>query len=64
VVMSDPNWVVSHTGDFNGDRKTDLAWRNTSSGALAIWLMNGTGSTGSAVGLVDPNWSLSPAEGF
>jgi len=28
--------------DVNGDGKADLVWRNTSNGATAIWLMNGT----------------------
>jgi FG-GAP repeat len=28
------------TGDFNGDGKSDIAWRNTD-GDVAIWLMNG-----------------------
>ena len=29
------------TGDFNGDGKSDLLWRNTPTGQIAIWLMNG-----------------------
>ncbi|MGD1875582.1 MAG: FG-GAP repeat domain-containing protein [Mastigocoleus sp.] len=28
-------------GDFNGDNKTDLFWRNDYNGENAIWLMNG-----------------------
>jgi hypothetical protein len=28
--------------DFDGDGKADLVWRNTSSGVVAVWLMNGT----------------------
>ena len=28
-------------GDFNGDGKTDIVWRNTTTGATAVWLMNG-----------------------
>jgi hypothetical protein len=33
-----PNTVGS---DLNGDGKTDLVWRNNSSGLVAVWLMNG-----------------------
>ena len=29
-------------GDFNGDGRSDLIWRNESSGQTSIWLMNGT----------------------
>jgi hypothetical protein len=28
--------------DVNGDEKADLVWRNTGSGAVAMWLMDGT----------------------
>ena len=27
--------------DFNGDRMADIVWRQASSGALSVWLMNG-----------------------
>ena len=30
------------TGDFNGDGKRDLVWRNNITGQTAVWLMNGT----------------------
>jgi hypothetical protein len=32
----------ARTHDFNGDGKSDILWRNTTSGDLGIWLMNGT----------------------
>jgi nucleoside phosphorylase len=34
-------WTIAETGDFNGDGKSDILWRNTSTGDLALWLMNG-----------------------
>jgi hypothetical protein len=37
-----PSWQVAETGDFNGDGKSDILWRNNSSGRTQIWLMNGT----------------------
>jgi hypothetical protein len=33
---------VKDPQDMNADHKADLVWRNTSSGATAVWLMNGT----------------------
>ncbi len=36
-----PGGPGAHTHDFNGDRYSDLAWRDTS-GNVAFWLMNGT----------------------
>ena len=35
--VADQNWKVAGTGDFNGDGKSDILWRNTSTGDNAIW---------------------------
>ncbi len=37
----DTSWSVVGTGDFDGDLRADLFWRNSASGALRLWLMNG-----------------------
>jgi hypothetical protein len=37
-------WTVAGIGDFNGDGRSDILWRNTSSGQLSNWL--GTASGG------------------
>ena len=48
---------LTDTHDFNGDNKSDIAWRNGS--AIAFWLMNGAAvsSTGSVSG-VPSTWSI------
>ena len=28
-------------GDFNGDGKSDILWRQSSTGSVSLWLMNG-----------------------
>jgi hypothetical protein len=38
------DWAVTVTGDFDGDGFADILWRNTNSGQVVIWLLNGTKS--------------------
>ena len=44
--VTDTNWRISGTGDFNGDQQTDILWRYYGTGpyqgANVVWLMNGT----------------------
>ncbi len=49
---------LTDTHDFNGDGKSDIAWRN-GSGTIAFWLMNGAAisSTGTVSG-VPGTWSI------
>ena len=58
AVVASPgaNWKTVGTGDFNDDGKSDILLQNTS-GAVAIWDMNGTSITDSAV-VANPgaNW--------
>ena len=51
-------------GDFNGDRNADILWQHTS-GARAIWLMNGT-AYGSSVnlGTVAVSWNIAGSGDF
>jgi streptogramin lyase len=49
---------LTATHDFNGDSKSDIAWRH-SDGTAAIWLMNGgTISGGGSLGVVPTSWSI------
>jgi hypothetical protein len=53
-----PNWSIIGVGDFNGDRVTDIVWRD-SAGDVAVWLMNGAQpSTTAGIGNVPTTWSL------
>src|SRR5438477_5232799 len=65
--VGDQAWQVQGIGDFDGDGKADILWRNISTGENYIWLMNGlsTASQGS-VNFVDPasGWQVKGDGGF
>ncbi len=51
-------WSIVQTGDYNGDGKSDLLWRDTS-GNTAIWFMNGvTVSSTAGLGNVPTSWTV------
>jgi hypothetical protein len=41
--------ATAGTRDFNNDGKSDILWRNTSTGDVRLWLMNGTSITSNAL---------------
>jgi hypothetical protein len=50
--------------DFDGDRKTDILWQHTS-GAVAMWLMNGTTISSMGVpGAAGSDWQIKGAGDF
>jgi hypothetical protein len=51
-------FVDSPRGDFDGDGRSDILWHHTS-GATAMWLMDGTQVTASGgLGTIDPAWQI------
>jgi hypothetical protein len=59
--MADTNWEIVGTGDFNGDGKVDILWRNYAAGGLnAVWYMDGaTILYGQYLdSLADTNWKI------
>jgi hypothetical protein len=58
--VSDVTWTAVGVGDFNGDSKADILWRNDSTGGTSIWIMNGTVvSAGSGtLATTPPPWQI------
>jgi len=71
-IAANSGWRIAGAGDFTGDGKADLIWRNTSTGNTSIWQMDGAvykGSVGFAPniisgGLVSPDWSIAGVADF
>jgi hypothetical protein len=51
---STSGWQAQGIGDFDGDKKYDLLWRDYVSGELAVWTMNGATVVTSATASVNP----------
>ncbi|MBF0592719.1 MAG: VCBS repeat-containing protein [Nitrospirae bacterium] len=59
---ADSDWQVVSSGDFDGDGKSDVLWRNTSTGMVYIQFMNG--ASGGSPGTVDANWQIACVSDF
>lgn len=53
-------WMIAGFGDFNGDGNTDLLFRETNSGAVAIWFLNNNATVQSAASVttVGTTWRV------
>ena len=51
--------TIPNPPDFDGDGKQDLLWRNTSTGQVGVWLMNGSTATSAAnIGSPALSWRI------
>jgi hypothetical protein len=58
--VTDLNWKIVATGDFNGDGWPDILWRHYLGGNNTVWYMKGVTHTGSASlsAVTDLNWKI------
>ena len=62
--VSDTNWQIAGTGDFNGDGKVDILWRyygpGTFEGLNVVWYMNGATRVSDEIfsRVSDTNWRI------
>ncbi|WP_424103737.1 Ig-like domain-containing protein [Moorena producens] len=57
---ADSPWKMRGAGDFDGDGQKDILWRNTNTGDVSFWLMEGSEfkSTASSSQVSDLNWEI------
>jgi hypothetical protein len=58
--VTDTNWKIEGTGDFDGDGKVDILWRDYSLGYNVIWYMDGAMWAGNEwlPAVTDINWRI------
>jgi hypothetical protein len=63
TVAPSTGWVIESVGDYDASGRASILWRNSTSGEVYMWLMNGTAITSQAgVETVAPSagWQISP----
>jgi hypothetical protein len=67
-IVSDLNWRIAGSGDFNGDGRPDIVWHNKSDGAAAVWYMSGLKYLGHASfsipNVTDTAWKIAGVADF
>lgn len=57
--VSNTNWEIVGTGDYNADGKTDILWWNSVTGQLHLWTMDGgTRTSSDAVVTIGGDWRV------
>jgi len=64
--VDDLSWKVAGVGDFDGDGKADILWRNDATGDTYIYLMDGRTIKGEGFlrTVADPSWQIAGVGDF
>ena len=64
--VTDSSWSIAGIGDFDGDGKSDILWRNSATGADAIMLMNGATTLSNTIfsTVPGPDWNIAGVGDF
>ena len=62
--VSDLAWKIISVADFDGDGHSDIFWRNTSTGANAIWKSGSSATRQSVVGVTNQSWKVAAVGDF
>lgn len=61
------DWQIAAVGDYNGDGRDDILWRNSVTGAMSDWLGTGAGgfviNDANAFAVVPAEWEIQPIDG-
>lgn len=57
--VTDTNWKVVGSADFNNDGRSDIVWHHQTNGMIAVWLMwDNTVLDTRVLATLDPKWKL------
>ena len=64
--VTDTNWQIAGTGDFDADGKPDILWRHYGVGYNVVWYMDGVTYLGadSLPAVTDTNWQIAGTGDF
>jgi hypothetical protein len=51
-------WRVGGSGDYNGDQRADILWRNASTGANVIWRSANSATITAVTSLTNLSWTV------
>ena len=59
ATVGNPGWTIRGVGDLDGNGTADLVWRNTTTGAVAGWLMHGLTKAADGIpGSAPTTWNI------